>query len=76
MVNGKTREDHRSIMDAMIKLFAAYRDTLEKKSMGFQIERLGPQAAQVWRIVRTSDDGPFGEHSPRKGSGPVLGYPC
>jgi len=37
MVNGKTREDHRSIMDAMIKLFAAYRDTLEKKSMGFQM---------------------------------------
>jgi V/A-type H+-transporting ATPase subunit B len=37
MVNGKTRDDHRSIMDAMIKLFAAYRDTLEKKSMGFQM---------------------------------------
>jgi len=37
MVNGKTREDHRAIMDAMIKLFAAYRDTLEKKSMGFQM---------------------------------------
>jgi V/A-type H+/Na+-transporting ATPase subunit B len=37
LVNGKTREDHRSIMDGMIKLFAAYRDTLEKKSMGFQM---------------------------------------
>jgi V/A-type H+-transporting ATPase subunit B len=37
MVNGKTRADHRSIMDGMIKLFAAYRDTLEKKSMGFQM---------------------------------------
>ncbi|HOR48281.1 MAG TPA: V-type ATP synthase subunit B [Rectinema sp.] len=37
LVNAKTREDHRSIMDAMIKLFAAYRDTLEKKSMGFQM---------------------------------------
>ncbi|TFG84884.1 MAG: V-type ATP synthase subunit B [Spirochaetales bacterium] len=36
-VNGKTRADHRSIMDGMIKLFAAYRDTLEKKSMGFQM---------------------------------------
>lgn len=36
-VNGKTREDHRAIMDAMIKLYAAYRDTLEKKSMGFQM---------------------------------------
>ncbi|MCX7775625.1 MAG: V-type ATP synthase subunit B [Spirochaetaceae bacterium] len=39
MVNGKTREDHRAIMDAMIKLFAAYRDTLEKKSMGFQMSQ-------------------------------------
>ncbi|MFA5851497.1 MAG: V-type ATP synthase subunit B [Spirochaetales bacterium] len=37
MVNGKTREDHRAIMDGMIKLFAAYRDTPEKKSMGFQM---------------------------------------
>lgn len=37
MVNGKTREDHRAVMDGMIKLFAAYRDTLEKKSMGFQM---------------------------------------
>jgi V/A-type H+-transporting ATPase subunit B len=36
-VNGRTREDHRAIMDGMIKLFAAYRDTLEKKSMGFQM---------------------------------------
>lgn len=37
MVNGKTRADHRAIMDGMIKLFSAYRDTLEKKSMGFQM---------------------------------------
>ncbi len=37
MVNGKTRSDHRAIMDGMIKLFSAYRDTLEKKSMGFQM---------------------------------------
>jgi V/A-type H+/Na+-transporting ATPase subunit B len=37
LVNGKTRDDHRAIMDSMIKLFAAYRDTLEKKSMGFQM---------------------------------------
>ncbi len=37
LVNSRTREDHRAIMDGMIKLFAAYRDTLEKKSMGFQM---------------------------------------
>jgi V/A-type H+-transporting ATPase subunit B len=34
-VNGKTRKDHRAIMDGMIKLYSAYRDTMEKKAMGF-----------------------------------------
>ena len=34
-VNGKTRDDHRVIMDTMIQLFASYRETLEKQSMGF-----------------------------------------
>ncbi|GHT79062.1 V-type ATP synthase beta chain [Spirochaetia bacterium] len=34
-VNGKTRKDHRAIMDGMIKLYSAYKDTLEKKAMGF-----------------------------------------
>ncbi len=36
-VNGKTRSDHRAIMDRMIQLFADYRETLEKRSMGFQM---------------------------------------
>ena len=36
-VNGKTRADHRAIMDGMIKLYSAYKDSLEKKSMGFQM---------------------------------------
>lgn len=36
-VNGKTRPDHRTIMDTMIQLFASYRATLEKQSMGFQM---------------------------------------
>jgi V/A-type H+-transporting ATPase subunit B len=34
-VNGKTRPDHRALMDGMIKLYSAFRDTLEKKAMGF-----------------------------------------
>jgi V/A-type H+-transporting ATPase subunit B len=37
MVNGKTRKDHRAIMDGMIKLYSYYKDTLEKKSMGFMM---------------------------------------
>ena len=36
-VNGKTRPDHRTIMDAMIQLFASYRQSVEKQSMGFQM---------------------------------------
>ena len=36
-VNGKTRDDHRAIMDAMIRLFSDYRSTLEKQSMGFKM---------------------------------------
>ncbi len=34
-VNSKTRDDHRSLMDGMIKLYAQYKESLEKKSMGF-----------------------------------------
>jgi V/A-type H+-transporting ATPase subunit B len=36
-VNGKTRDDHRTIMDTMIQLFANYRETKEKLAMGFQM---------------------------------------
>ncbi len=36
-VNGTTRDDHRTIMDRMIQLFADYRSTVEKKSLGFQM---------------------------------------
>ena len=32
-----TREDHRTIMDAMIKLYAQYKETMEKQSMGFRM---------------------------------------
>ena len=38
-VNGKTRKDHRALMDAMIRLYASYKDTLEKKSMGFMMSK-------------------------------------
>ncbi len=34
-VNGKTRSDHRALMDGMIRLYSAYKESLEKKSMGF-----------------------------------------
>jgi V/A-type H+-transporting ATPase subunit B len=37
LVNDKTRSDHRIIMDTMIRLYADYKETLEKQSMGFQM---------------------------------------
>ena len=36
-VNKNTREDHRTVMDAMIKLYAQYKETIEKQSMGFKM---------------------------------------
>ncbi len=38
-VNGKTRKDHRTVMDTMIRFYADYKDTLEKQSMGFQMSK-------------------------------------
>ena len=38
-VNGKTRKDHRTLMDAMIRLYSSYKETLEKKNMGFSMSR-------------------------------------
>jgi len=36
-VNKDTRNDHRALMDGMIKLYAQYKESLEKKSMGFMM---------------------------------------
>lgn len=38
-VNGKTRKDHRALMDAMIRMYSSYKETLEKKNMGFAMSR-------------------------------------
>jgi V/A-type H+-transporting ATPase subunit B len=36
-VNGTTRDDHRTLMDTMIRLYADYRESLEKQAMGFRM---------------------------------------
>jgi V/A-type H+-transporting ATPase subunit B len=36
-VNGKTRNDHRAIMDACIQLYALCRESREKRDMGFEM---------------------------------------
>ncbi len=38
-VNGKTRKDHRALMDNMIRMYSSYRETVEKKNMGFAMSR-------------------------------------
>jgi V/A-type H+/Na+-transporting ATPase subunit B len=37
LVNGRTRADHRTIMNSMIQLYAGFKETLEKQSMGFRM---------------------------------------
>jgi V/A-type H+-transporting ATPase subunit B len=49
-VNGKTRDDHRTIMDTMIQLFANYRETLEKQAMGFQTSPWDKKLLKYGRI--------------------------
>jgi len=49
-VNGKTRDDHRTIMDTMIQLFAAYRETVEKQSMGFQMSAWDNKLLKYGRV--------------------------
>lgn len=36
-VNGKTRDDHRAIMDSCIQLYALCRESREKRDMGFEM---------------------------------------
>ena len=38
-VNSKTRKDHRILMDSMIRLYSSYKETLEKKNMGFSMNK-------------------------------------
>ncbi len=37
LVNADTRDDHRAVMDNMIRLYADYRESQEKRSMGFRM---------------------------------------
>lgn len=37
LVNSDTRKDHRAIMDGLIRLYAQFKEALEKQSMGFRM---------------------------------------
>jgi V/A-type H+-transporting ATPase subunit B len=49
-VNAKTRPDHRTIMDTMIQLFASYRESLEKQSMGFKMNEWDKKLLKYGRL--------------------------
>ena len=74
-VNGKTRDDHRAIMDACIQLYALCRESREKRDMGFEMSDWDRKLLQVRRAVRGADHGPVGEHPPVRGAGPLLEDP-
>ncbi len=52
-VNSKTRRDHRALMDAMIRMYASYRDTLEKKNMGFAMTRWDEKLLKYGELFET-----------------------
>ena len=52
-VNGKTRSDHRALMDGMIRLYSAYKESLEKKSMGFMMSEWDEKLLKYGHLFET-----------------------
>ncbi|MCR4672616.1 MAG: V-type ATP synthase subunit B [Lachnospiraceae bacterium] len=52
-VNDKTRDDHRALMDGMIKLYAQYKESLEKKSMGFMMTEWDEKLLKYGNLFET-----------------------
>jgi len=52
-VNKKTRDDHRAIMDSMVRLFAAYRETQEKRAMGFRMSEWDEKLLKYGELFET-----------------------
>lgn len=52
-VNNDTRDDHRALMDGMIKLYASYKESLEKKSMGFQMSEWDDKLLQYGELFES-----------------------
>ncbi len=49
-VNKDTREDHRSVMDGMLQLYAQYKETLEKRAMGFKMSEWDKKLLKYGRL--------------------------
>ena len=52
-VNGKTRDDHRALMDGMIRLYAQYKESLEKKAMGFLMSEWDDKLLKYGELFET-----------------------
>ncbi len=52
-VNNKTRKDHRALMDVMIRLYSSYKDTIEKKNMGFAMSRWDDKLLKYGELFET-----------------------
>lgn len=53
LVNRDTREDHRALMDTMIHLYAAFKDTEEKRSMGFRMSTWDEKLIRYGRLFES-----------------------
>jgi V/A-type H+-transporting ATPase subunit B len=52
-VNDKTRPDHRAIMDGMIQLYAQYKETEEKRAMGFRMSNWDKQLLKYGELFES-----------------------
>ncbi|MFA5570784.1 MAG: V-type ATP synthase subunit B [Sphaerochaetaceae bacterium] len=52
-VNKDTRDDHRALMDGMIKLYASFKESMEKKSMGFQMSEWDDKLLKYGELFET-----------------------
>ncbi len=52
-VNNKTRKDHRALMDAMIRMYSSYKDTVEKKNMGFSMSKWDEKLLKYGELFET-----------------------
>ena len=75
LVNGKTRDDHRTIMNTMIQLYAGYKETLEKQSMGFRMSAWDQKLLKYGERFENEMMDLGGQHPARGGARPRLEHP-
>ena len=54
LVNKETREDHRAIMDGMIQLYAQFKETEEKRAMGFRMSEWDKKLLKYGKLFESN----------------------